>query len=109
MENEKVEQGSPFIFTDSIAYQADGIVSKRIIQKDKGNITLFAFDAGQKLSEHTAPFDALIQVLEGNAEVLIGGKSNLLKAGQSIILPANIPHAVNAHEKFMMLLTMIRE
>jgi quercetin dioxygenase-like cupin family protein len=109
MENEKIAHGTPFIFTDSISYQTDGIVSKRIIQKEKGNITLFAFDAGQKLSEHTAPFDAMVQVLHGNAEIVIGGNPNQLAAGQSIIMPANIPHAVNANEKFIMLLTMIRE
>ena len=109
MENEKTESGTPFGFTDSISYQTEGIVSKRIIQKEKGNITLFAFDTGQKLSEHTAPFDALVQVMAGNAEIVIGGKPNQLAAGQSIIMPANIPHAVNANEKFIMLLTMIRE
>jgi len=109
MENEKIEHGTPFEFANSISYQTDGIVSKRIIQKEKGNITLFAFDAGQKLSEHTAPFDAMVQVMQGNAEVVIGGKPNQLAAGQSIIMPANIPHAVNAHERFIMLLTMIRE
>ena len=109
MENEKIEHGTPFIFADSISYQTDGIVSKRIIQKEKGNITLFAFDAGQKLSEHTAPFDAMVQVMAGSAEIVIGGKPNQLTAGQSIIMPANVPHAVNANEKFIMLLTMIRE
>ena len=109
MENEKIEHGTPFTFADSISYQTDGIVSKRIIQKEKGNITLFAFDAGQKLSEHTAPFDALVQVMAGSAEVVIGGKPNQLAAGQSIIMPANVPHAVNANERFIMLLTMIRE
>ena len=109
MSNEKIEHGTPFIFADSISYQADGIVSKRIIQKEKGNITLFAFDAGQKLSEHTAPFDAVVQVMQGSAEVVIGGKPNQIAAGQSIIMPANVPHAVNANEKFIMLLTMIRE
>lgn len=108
MSNEKIEHGTPFVFADSISYQADGIVSKQIIQKEKGNITLFAFDAGQKLSEHTAPFDAMIQVMQGNAEVVIGGKPNQLTAGQSIIMPANVPHAVNANGKFIMLLTMIR-
>jgi quercetin dioxygenase-like cupin family protein len=107
--NEKIENGTPFIFVDSISYEADGIVSKRIIQKEKGNITLFAFDTGQKLSEHTAPFDAMVQVLQGNAEIVIGGNPNQLSAGQSIIMPANIPHAVNANERFIMLLTMIRE
>jgi quercetin dioxygenase-like cupin family protein len=109
MENEKIEPGMPFEFNKGINYQADGIVSKRIIQKDKGNITLFAFDAGQKLSEHTAPFDALVQVMQGSAEIVIGGKPNQINAGQSIIMPANIPHAVNANERFIMLLTMIRE
>ena len=109
MENEKIEHGTPFVFADSINYQTDGIVSKRIIQKEKGNITLFAFDAGKKLSEHTAPFDAMVQVMQGSAEIVIGGKPYQLAAGQSIIMPANIPHAVNANEKFIMLLTMIRE
>ena len=109
MSTEKIEHGTPFVFADSISYQTDGIVSKRIIQKEKGNITLFAFDAGQKLSEHTAPFDAMVQIMQGSAEVVIGGKPNQLTSGQSIIMPANIPHAVNANEKFIMLLTMIRE
>ncbi len=109
MENDKIEHGTPFVFTDSISYQTDGIVSKRIIQKEKGNITLFAFDAGQKLSEHTAPFDAMVQVMAGSAEIVIGGNPNQLSAGESIIMPANTPHAVNANERFIMLLTMIRE
>ena len=109
MEKDKIETGVPFAFVDSVNYQSDGIVSKRIIQKEKGNITLFAFDAGQKLSEHTAPFDALVQVLQGNAEIVIGGFPHQLSTGQTIIMPANVPHAVNAHEKFIMLLTMIRE
>jgi quercetin dioxygenase-like cupin family protein len=109
MPNEKIEPGIPFIFTQSISYQADGIVSMRIIQREKGNVSLFAFDAGQKLSEHTAPFDAMVQIMEGSAEIVIGGKPNQLVAGQSIIMPAQIPHAVNANERFIMLLTMIRE
>jgi quercetin dioxygenase-like cupin family protein len=109
MENEKTDNGTPFIFTDSISYQSDGIVSKRIIQKERGSITLFAFDTGQKLSEHTAPFDALVQVMQGSAEIVIGGKPNQLIAGESIIMPANITHEVNANERFIMLLTMIRE
>lgn len=109
MENGKIETGTAFVFPDSISYQTDGIVSKRIIQKEKGNITLFAFDKGQKLSEHTAPFDALVQVMAGSAEIVIGGNPNQLVAGQCIIMPANIPHAVNANERFIMLLTMIRE
>ena len=95
-------------FVDKVEYSAEGIVSKRIIQRDKGSVSLFAFDKDQQLSEHTAPFDALIQVLEGTGEVIINKKSYILKPGQSIIMPANIPHAVNAVEKFKMLLTMIK-
>jgi len=96
-------------FTDKVDYSAEGIVSKRVIQKDKGNVTLFAFDKGQKLSEHSAPFDAMVQVLEGKAEIMINRVPFELTTGQAIIMPANIPHAVNAVEKFKMLLTMIKE
>ena len=96
-------------FSDKVDYSAEGIVSKRVIQKEKGNVTLFAFDKGQKLSEHSAPFDALVQVLEGKAEIMINRVPYMLTAGQSIIMPANIPHAVNAAERFKMLLTMIKE
>jgi len=96
-------------FAQTIEYSTDGIVSKRIIQKPIGNVSLFSFDKGQQLSEHTAPFDALIQVLEGQAEIMIDGKPYHLSAGQAIIMPANIPHAVNAKEQFKMLLTMIKE
>jgi quercetin dioxygenase-like cupin family protein len=96
-------------FNDKVDYSTEGIVSKRVIQKDKGNVTLFAFDKGQKLSEHSAPFDAMVQVLEGKAEILINRVSFILAVGQAIIMPANIPHAVNAAEKFKMLLTMIKE
>jgi quercetin dioxygenase-like cupin family protein len=96
-------------FSDKVEYSAEGIVSKRVIQKEKGNVTLFAFDKGQKLSEHSAPFDAMVQVLEGKAEILINRLPFELTAGQSIIMPANIPHAVNAVEKFKMLLIMIKE
>ena len=96
-------------FNDKVDYSTEGIVSKRVIQKDKGNVTLFAFDKGQKLSEHSAPFDAMIQVLEGKAEIFIDRVPYEVNAGQAIIMPANIPHAVNATERFKMLLTMIKE
>jgi len=109
METSKTEHSTPFIFSDTISYQENGIVSKRIIQKDKGNVTLFAFDTGQKLSEHTAPFDALVQVMDGKAEIVISGTAYQLSSGQSIIMPAGKPHAVNAIDRFIMLLTMIRE
>lgn len=93
---------------DLIDYQEDSIISRTLLDKDKGTITLFAFDNGQGLSEHTAPFDALVQVLDGEVEIIISGKSFSLKAGEMILMPANIPHAVTAIKKFKMLLTMIK-
>ena len=94
--------------TEMAVYQNGSIVSRQITKAEAGNVTLFAFDEGQELSEHTAPFDALVQVLEGKADVLISGQLFQLKDGQSIILPAGQPHAVKASHKFKMLLTMIR-
>jgi quercetin dioxygenase-like cupin family protein len=90
------------------AYQEGSIVSRQITKAEGGNVTLFAFDDGQELSEHTAPFDALVQVLEGEAEIYISGQLFQLKAGEAIIMPASVPHAVKAPHKFKMLLTMIR-
>ncbi len=95
-------------FTKDIDYAKDGIVSKRILEKTTGNVSLFAFDKGQRLSEHSAPFDAMVQVLEGQAEITINKEPHHLSTGESIIMPANIPHAVFATEQFKMLLTMIK-
>ncbi len=95
-------------FAAKVEYSAEGIVSKRVLQKEKGNVSLFAFDKDQQLSEHSAPFDALIQVLDGKGKITIDGNPYELITGQSIIMPANIPHAVYAVEKFKMLLTMIK-
>ncbi|MBL7186040.1 MAG: cupin domain-containing protein [Phycisphaerae bacterium] len=92
-----------------VEYSADSIVSKTILDKPVGTITLFAFDEGQKLSEHTAPYDAVVQVLDGKARLTIGGQEQQVSEGQIIIMPANVPHAVNAEGRFKMLLTMIRE
>jgi quercetin dioxygenase-like cupin family protein len=92
-----------------IDYADDSIVSKTIIDKSVGTITLFAFDTGQKLSEHTAPYDAVVQVLDGKAALTIGGKYIGVSAGQLIIMPANVPHAVAADEKCKMMLIMIRD
>jgi quercetin dioxygenase-like cupin family protein len=103
-----IEISSTFTPTDSIEYAANSVVSKTIIKKPTGTITLFAFDMGEGLSEHTAPFDALVQILDGVAEITIGGSPSVLKSGQSIILPASIPHALKALEKFKMMLTMIK-
>ena len=89
-------------------YQDGAIVSREVLRKPTGTVTAFAFDAGQALSEHTAPFDALICVLDGEAEIQISGKPHQVEAGQMIILPANKPHAVKATTRFKMLLVMIR-
>jgi quercetin dioxygenase-like cupin family protein len=93
---------------DMTAYQEGSVVSRQITKADAGNVTLFAFDKDQGLSEHTAPFDALVHVLEGEAEVTISGKPFVLGAGDVIIMPANEPHALKASRRFKMLLTMIR-
>ena len=89
-------------------YQEGAVVSRQITKEEAGNVTLFAFDQGQELSEHTSPYDALVHVLEGEAEITISTKPYLLKAGQAIIMPADLPHALKAVSKYKMLLTMIR-
>ena len=89
-----------------VDYQSDAVVSKTIIDKKTGTVTLFAFDAGQSLSEHTAPFDAFVQVLEGCAELTIGGQLVRPRAGQAVLMPGGVPHAVHAVERFKMLLTI---
>lgn len=93
---------------DLVEYQSDSIVSKELIKKSTGNITLFAFDAGQRLNEHTAPFEAFVYILDGKAEINISGKSFTPEAGESIIMPANEPHAVKALKRFKMMLVMIK-
>jgi quercetin dioxygenase-like cupin family protein len=108
MESNEYLKSAVFSFSESIEYADGAIVSKTVLKKQTGNISLFAFDKGEALSEHTAPFDAMIQVVDGKGEITIGGKSFFLESGQSIIMPANIPHAVKAVEKFKMLLTMIK-
>ena len=94
--------------TELVAYQAGAVVSRQITKAEAGNVTLFAFDKEQGLSEHTAPYDALVHILEGEAEVTISSQPFQLKAGDAIIMPANDPHALKATQKFKMLLTMIR-
>ena len=108
MGSSEFEKSKVFSFSDSVDYSEGGIVSKTILKKETGNISLFSFDKGEALSEHTAPFDAMITVVDGKGEVIIGGKSFILASGQSIIMPANITHAVNAVERFKMVLTMIK-
>ena len=91
-----------------VAYQEGSIVSRILLRAPSGSVTLFAFDAGQELSEHAAPFDALVHVIEGEGEIIISGHSHSVHEGQIIIMPADEPHAVKAPARFKMVLTMIR-
>ncbi|MFC1872685.1 cupin domain-containing protein [Chloroflexota bacterium] len=93
---------------ESVEYQQGSIVSKTVMEKATGTLTLFAFDKGQGLSEHTAPFDALVYVFDGEAEVTISGKPMLLKQGEMVIMPADEPHALKAIDSFKMMLVMIK-
>lgn len=95
--------------SDLVKYQENAVVSSEIIKKDTGTVTLFAFDKGQGLSEHTAPFDALVNIIDGQAEITISGKPFIVKEGEIIIMPANKPHSLKAVEKFKMLLVMIKK
>ncbi|MFI5174372.1 MAG: cupin domain-containing protein [Terriglobia bacterium] len=101
-------ESTPLNLMNLVNYQPGSIVSRQIVKKEKGNVTLFAFDEGQALSEHTAPFDALVYVLEGESEVTISGKIHVLKSGDMILMPADQPHALKAMKPFKMVLTMIR-
>ncbi|MFA6028372.1 MAG: cupin domain-containing protein [Elusimicrobiota bacterium] len=91
-----------------VAYETGAVVSRALIKKGVGTVTVFSFDKGEGLSEHTAPYDALVQVLDGEAEVLVAGEPHRVKAGEMIIMPAGKPHALNAVERFKMMLVMIR-
>ncbi len=95
--------------SDLLAYQQGAVVSKVLLKKKSGNITMFAFSEGEGLSEHTAPFDAFVQVTDGEAEVTISGKPHSLNAGEAIIMPANEPHALKAVSDFKMLLVMLKD
>ncbi|MCX7771328.1 MAG: cupin domain-containing protein [Proteobacteria bacterium] len=101
-------KGLPLNLKDLVNYQEGSIVSREILRKRSGTLTIFAFDKGQGLSEHTAPFDATVYIIDGVAEIRIDKKIHMVKEGQMIIMPSNIPHAINAIEKFKMLLIMIR-
>jgi len=102
---EPAEEGALLELVD---YAEGGIVSRTILEGEGGSVTVFAFDAGQSLSEHTAPFDALVQVIDGKAHLHIGGRRVCATAGQIVLMPANVPHAVEAPERFKMMLTMLR-
>ncbi len=98
-----------FSFASEVDYSQGGIVSKNVLKRPTGNLSLFAFDKGESLSTHTAPFDATVQVIEGRARIVIGDEAFDLSGGETIIMPAGIPHSVEAVERFKMLLTMIKE
>lgn len=100
--------GKALTLSELVSYQDGSVVSKTLIDKKIGTLTMFSFGAGQGLSEHTAPFDAVVQVVDGEAEVVINGEPQTVSAGQMIIMPANIPHELKAVKPFKMLLTMIR-
>jgi quercetin dioxygenase-like cupin family protein len=93
---------------DLVSYQDGAVVSRIVVKGETGSVTLFAFDAGQELSEHTAPYDALVQILDGEAAITVAGRPYRLGAGEMILLPAHQPHALQAVSRFKMLLTMIR-
>ncbi len=101
-------KGQPFRYIDLMDYQPGAIVSRTLIDQKTGSVTLFAFDEGQKLSEHTAPFDALVEVIDGAFDIAINGYIHRVEAGTQIIMPANEPHALEAVQKSTMLLVMIR-
>ena len=94
---------------EMVSYQDGSVVSKEIIKKETGTVTLFAFDKGQGLSEHTAPFDALVNIIDGQAEIKISGKPFIVKEGEMIIMPAHQPHSLQAKERFKMLLVLIKK
>lgn len=106
--NASVGAAQVAVMADLVNYQDGAVVSRTVIDKKAGTVTLFAFDAGQGLSEHAAPYDALVQVLDGEVTISIAGKPFELHAGEMIIMPANQPHAVRAVKRFKMILTMIR-
>ncbi len=108
MEKNEFEKSVIFSFQDKVDYSPGGIVSKQVVKTEKGNVSLFAFDKGEALSEHTAPFDAMVQVIDGEARITIDGVDFNVGSGNAIIMPANISHAVYATEKFKMILTMLR-
>ena len=108
MEKKESDKGVVHNLNESINYSNESIVSKTFLNKQTGTVTLFAFDQGQGLSEHSAPFDAMVQVIEGEGYIYIDKKVNIISAGEFIIMPANIPHSLEAREQFKMLLTMIK-
>lgn len=107
-ENKEDLKGKALKAKDLVVYDKGAVVSRTIIEKKTGTVTIFSFDKGQGLSEHTAPFDAMVEILDGEAEITVSGRPHKVKAGEFIIMPANKPHALKAVKKFKMALIMIR-
>ena len=107
-EKTETKKGVPFSPADTVSYAGGSVVSKTLLKKDVGNITLFSFDSGQGLTEHTSPYDAVVYIMDGEAEITIGGKAQTVTAGEMMIMPANISHGLQAIKRFKMLLIMIR-
>jgi quercetin dioxygenase-like cupin family protein len=105
----KMPVGKAVDLAGLVEYGEDAIVSRTLIENDAGTVTVFAFDAGQGLSEHTTPFDALVQVIDGEGEFVISGKASAVSSGWLILMPANVPHAVRANQRFKMMLTMLHK
>jgi quercetin dioxygenase-like cupin family protein len=101
--------GEAFAVATFVDYATGSVVSKTILDKSAGQLTLFSFDRGQGLTEHTSPYDAVVEVLDGKAEITVGGALHHVEAGEMIIMPAHVPHSLHAGERFKMLLIMIRE
>jgi quercetin dioxygenase-like cupin family protein len=108
MNPSEMPAATPVVALDLVAYQEGAVVSRTLLKRPGGTMTLFAFDAGQTLSEHTAPFDAVVEILDGAAEITVAGTPLQVASGQSVLMPANQPHALTARTRFKMLLTMIR-
>ncbi len=103
-----LEPGTPTRLAELLDYGPGAVVSRTLAKSEAGTLTVFAFDQGEELSEHTTPFDAYVQVLDGRAELVIGGESVFPQAGETVMMPADVPHAVKAIQRFKMLLIMIR-
>jgi quercetin dioxygenase-like cupin family protein len=104
----QMETGKAVQTAGLVEYAPESVVSRQLVRNEAGTITLFAFDAGQSLSEHTTPFDALVQIIDGEAELIIGGKPVPASAGQMVLMPADVPHSVRAPQRFKMLLSMLK-
>ncbi len=108
MDNSEVEKSKVFVNVDLIGYEPDSVVCRTILKKLEGNVTISSFDRGEGLNEKTSPFDTFAQIIDGKAEIVIDGTSNMLETGQSIIIPAHTPNVVKAKERFKMISTIIK-